>query len=136
LWSEGVARAAHESNTLYTVLIDSIEKPFCFLEINKQFVGVGFLDPELRESLYYSYREIEPDVLFLASAIYREFVNDTDVVASGTTYLFEPSGNVKIQKEGFNPHTLDLAESNRDVSRNYSRWPSFGQYDDLIRIER
>jgi len=136
VWSEEQAREAHLSKQLYTAVIGVVEKPFCFLEINDKFVGVGFLDERSRESLYYAFKEIEPGTLFLSMATYREFEGDTDSVSLGTTYVFGPEGTVKMQRQHFNPHSKEVAYSSTDVSGNYSVWPEFGEYDELIRVER
>jgi hypothetical protein len=136
VWTEEQARSAHLSKKLYTVLVGSPEKPFCFLEINDKFVGVGFLDDRLRESLYYAFKEVEPGKLFLSMATYREFHGDSDAIVSGTTYTFERSGIVKIDRQFFNPHSQEVAESTADVAANYTCWPEFGEYGDLVRVER
>lgn len=57
LWSEADAKAAYQSGQAYVVLVDSIERPFCFLEITQKAVGVGFLDEFLRESLSYDFQK-------------------------------------------------------------------------------
>ena len=136
LWSEDRARGAHDNKTLYSALIDSVEKPFCFLEINDKFVGVGFLDDNLRERVYYAFREIEPGRLFLSMATYREFEGDLDKVLLGTTYMFDPSGAVKIQKQQFNPYNAEASETVTDVSGNYDARPEFGHYGNLIKLKR
>lgn len=135
-WSESQARAAHASKQQYTVLVDSVDKPYCFLDVADKVVGVGFLDDHLRESLTYAFQEIEQGRLFLTMATYREFDGDTDKVVSGTSYLFEQNGAIQIRREFFNPHRLETKSSVSDVSSNYSCVPEFGEYDDLIRIER
>ena len=136
IWTENQARVAHSSKTLYTVLIGSIEKPFCFLEINDKFVGTGFLDRNAREYLYYAFKEISAGILFLSMATYREFDADGDTVTMGTTYNFDPGGTVKIRRQKFKSHSVEMAESSADVSNNYSSWPEFGEYEDFIRVER
>lgn len=137
IWTEQRARAAHVARTLYTaVVVGSNEDPRCFLEVNDKFVGVGFLDDRLRESLYYAFKEVEPGRLFLSMATYREFQSDSDVVTSGTTYIFAQTGTVQIQKQSFNPDRMEATSSTIDVSLNYEQRPEFGEYDRLTRIER
>ena len=136
-WSEEQARAAHGDGLPYTVLVDSVELPYCFLELTKKTVGVVFLDEHLRESLTYGFQEVEPGKLFLTIATYREFVDDTDKVASGTSYMFSRDGAVSIRRESFVPeHKIETSSSVADLAENYSAMPSFGEYDDLIRVER
>lgn len=137
VWTEEQSRVAHVKKQLYTVLIDSIEQPYCFLEITEKSVGVGFLDEYLRESLTYAFQEVELGKLFLTMAVYREFEGNTDKVNSGVVYIFEPSGEVTIKKESFYPeHVLETSHSQIDVSQNYADYPSFGDYDSLIQVER
>lgn len=85
VWSEEKARAAHINKKQYTVLIDSIEKPYCFLDVADKVVGVGFWDDLLRESLTYAFQETESGMLFLTMATYREFDGDSDTVTGGTS---------------------------------------------------
>lgn len=136
VWSDEQARVAHYDKKKYTALIGDIERPCCFLDISEGVVGVGFLDDLLRESLTYALQEITPGKLFLTMATHREFKGDTDEVIAGATYTFEPNGTFQITRESFNPHHIETAESTRDVSGNYSDVPGFGNYDDLIRVER
>lgn len=136
VWSEAQARAAHAKKQPYTVLVDSADKPYCFLDVADKVVGVGFLDDHLRETLTYAFQEVASGKLFLSMAVHREFDGDTDNVLSGTSYLFEPSGQLQIRREFFNPHRLEISSSVSDVSSNYSFLPEFGEYDDLIRVER
>lgn len=136
IWSAEKAKAAHSSRQLYTALIGSAEKPTCFLEVNDKFVGVGFLDEKLREYLYYSFKEVDSSRLFLSMATYREFDGNTDKVLTGTTYIFNRDGAVKVQRQRFEPHKIEVMDVSADVSGNYSPWPEFGKYDELIRVER
>ena len=136
MWSEDQGKAAHERGILYTVLVGSVERPYCFLEVTAKAVGVGFLDEHLRESLSYAFQEVEPGRLFLTMATHREFDGDMDRVTSGTSYIFGQDGVVMIRREFFNPHRLETATSNSDVAANYSPKPKFGHYGDLIRVER
>ena len=136
IWAKDKAKEAHLSKRLYTALVGPVIKPSCFLEINDKFVGVGFLDEEMREYLYYAFKEVEPGKLFLTTATYREFEGGTDKVLVGTTYNFSQDGKVKVHREHFNPHKIEDLSSSADMSGNYSAWPEFGEYDDLIQIER
>lgn len=136
VWSEEQARAAHANKQHYTVLVESIEHPYCFLEVTEKFVGVCFLDGLLRETLTYQFQEVEPGKLFLTMATHREFEGETDKIESGTSYIFGRDGVVQIRREFFNPHRLETSTSSSDVDSNYAAMPEFGEYDDLIRVER
>lgn len=136
LWSETDAKKAHDSGQPYVALVDSIDRPFCFLEITPKAIGVSFLDEFLRESLSYDFQEVEPGLLFLTMATYREFDGNTDLVVSGTSYIFSRDGQVQIRRESFNLHRVEAAASSANVSANYSPMARFGRYEELIHVER
>jgi len=136
VWSDEKARAAHFNKKTYTALIGDAERPYCFLDVSDGVVGVGFLDALLRESLTYAFQEITPGKLFLTMATYREFKDDTDEVAAASMYIFKPDGTLQITRESFSPHRIETAKSTCDVSGNYSDVPGYGEFDDLIRVER
>lgn len=71
-----------------------------------------------------------------AVAFMCEISKDSDAVATGTTYIFDRHGTVKIQSQSFNPHRLEVSESTVDVAVNYATWPEFGDYDGLVKVER
>jgi len=69
-------------------------------------------------------------------ATHREFDGDTDKVIGGVTYFFEQDGTLKIRRETLNPHNFEENEAIVDVRYNYSEFPGFGEYEDLIKVER
>jgi hypothetical protein len=131
------ARARHESGELYCALVGSAEAPRAFLEVVKGLIGVSFLDGKLRERLSYSFQEVEPGRIFLTRATWREYVGSSDQVANGTTHLFKFVGELVIYREVFVPsYSSTYSESRADVSANWEVTPPFGQYSDLLRVER
>lgn len=136
VWSEEQAKLAHMKKQSYTVLVDSIDQPYCFLEIADKVVGVGFLDDHLREPLSYDFQEVEPGKMFLSMATHREFEDATDKVISAISYIFKPDGTVRMRRESFDTRTIETATTLADVSMNYAATPDFGEYDDYIRLER
>jgi hypothetical protein len=136
-WTIDQARYAHENGEPYVVLIDSQERPYCFLEVTKKYIGVFFLDQCLRENLSYEFQGIEDGQLFLREAIYREFDSDTDRVVSGSSYRFERDGKVNVRSETYFPeHFLETFCADVNVSKNFAQIPLFGEYEDLIVAER
>lgn len=137
IWTEKQAKTASQAGRPYTVLVDSMERPFCVLNFASRFVGIDFLDEYLRETLTYHFREVSSSRLFLSMATHREFESNSDKVISGTTYMFGEDGNVKMRREFFLPeYRLETGESKADVGANFSPVPEFGEYDEIIRIER
>ncbi|WP_338884357.1 hypothetical protein [Xenorhabdus sp. TH1] len=73
---------------------------------------------------------------FLSMAIHREFLNDSETVSNATMYVFKESGNITIQEKKIGQHSLQERESFTDVTGNYDKFPEFGKYESIIRVER
>lgn len=137
VWTQAQAKDAHDNGRNYTVLVDSIERPFCVILVMANGIAVDFLDESLRKALSYQFQVVAPGRLFLSMAVHREFDGDGDKVASGTSYGFTEDGKVRIDREIFLPaHRLEVANSQTDVSANYAPAPEFGKYEEFMRMER
>ncbi|MAT38741.1 MAG: lytic transglycosylase [Ectothiorhodospiraceae bacterium] len=136
LWDEDAARKAHGERRPYTVLAGEPRSPVGFIEITKHYIGVGFLDVELREYLSYQFQEHEPGKLFLTMATHREFQRNSDFVCRGTTYFFKTEGVVSIEEEDFLAGTKSTRQTEADVSCNWEQYPAFNAFSPLLRVER
>lgn len=134
--SADAARALHDQGQMYTVLVDSDVRPTAFIEVTPGSAMVGFLDDFLRENLSYTFKATGDGRLFLSMATYREFREESDVVASGTNYVFSEDGALSIRRQSFSPATSDITNSSTNVSGNYEHYPAFGEYDPLLKPER
>lgn len=142
LLTSEVARSLHESGKPYAVLVggDLPCRPESFLEINAAvcWVGVSFLDSELRPYVEYSFacKDDEHARLFLERAVYREFQeNSVDPIA--TVHYFEPDGSYTVEEWGqFDYVKTNEAVNPIDVSTNWEVMPGFGDYDSIGRLER
>jgi len=134
--SESEAKARHESRTRYTVLVGSPTTPSAIIDVllDKEMIGVDFLDEHLRERLTYQFHEVKPGMLFLSMAVYREFTETSDNVAEGTCYIFNEDGRLTI--ENFSPHHVEECSTTHDPIGNYEPVPVFGHYSALIAEER
>lgn len=137
VWTEAQAKEAHEGRQNYSVLVDSIERPFCVILVMAEAVAVDFFDESLRPALSYQFQLVASGRMFLTMAIHREFDGDGDGVAKGTRYTFTEDGKLQIRRETFLPqHSLEVANSPVDVSSNYVLAPEFGRYEEFMRMER
>ena len=136
IWDEAKAKAAYERREPHTVLVESIESPFCFLEFNRDYIGVEFLDDHRREFLAYQFQEDEPSKLFLSMAVSRRFVGESDEVASGTCYLFKKDGRMIVRRKDCRKGVEQRLERSVDVSINWEPYPQFGEYASISRIDR
>jgi len=135
-WNEEEAKSAHEKRQPYAAAVISSGVIRCFLEVNNEYFGVGFLDDRQREYLCYQFQEIQPGRLFLTMATHREYDGESDRVKAGTTYYFKPDGRVTIESEDFGSTQLVTTETKRDVEGNWERYPNFGEYESVLRIDR
>jgi len=136
LLSEEEAKNREKNGEVYTVIIGDHENPFCFIEINKGFYGVSFLDDYKREFLSYNFDEQENGLLFLKEAINTEFEGNSDNMLKNTAYWFTPDGNVKIGESKPPFQKVEVIEKKADVSRNWEKKPEFGKYENLIKKDR
>jgi len=135
--SEGEARRRHASAQSYCVLVGSNTHPACVVKVTAKFVGVDFLDENLQEKLTYHFQERAPGMLFLTMAVHREFLEDTDRVARGTSYTFQLDGRATIRKEEFVPaHSVEVADITFDTAANWEEYPPFGAYERFLEAER
>lgn len=128
---------------VYYVTIYENDKPFCYLEINKGFYRVNYLDHYLRLFMSYdfygkNYDEAYGDKLFLGNIAFWEFDGKTDKVLKVTDHIFKPDGTFKmVERNQITNEQIDSEAKNKiDVSSNWEEYPKFGEYESLIRIER
>jgi hypothetical protein len=143
---EEAARYAHDNEMIYYVTILEDEIPVNYLEINKGFFRVGFLDNQLRDYMNYTFygkelgfwRENYGDKLFLEDIWLKEYDDDTDTILKITQFKFKPDGTFTIDErdEKTNEQILSEAKNKIDTSSNWEDYPAFGYYESLIRKER
>jgi len=138
IWTEAQAQAAHDSGQKYTVLVDSIERPFCIIDVmTSKFIGVDFLDEHLREALTYQFQLASPGQMFLTMAVHREFDGEEDKVARASRYTFTEDGKLQIRRTEFIPeHSQEVADGEADVTSHYVAVPEFGHYEAFMKMER
>ena len=139
---EEASSFAHEKQLVYYVTIFQEETPYCFLEINKGFFRVCFLDEFLRKYMSYdftdNFKEINSKKLFLNSMTFWEFKTSTDKINKITNYIFKPDGQFTIVEKNLltNEQITNNAKGKIDISANWEDYPEFGNYKSLIKKER
>jgi hypothetical protein len=136
MWDEARARKAHDKGKRYTALIDSPSKPFCAVEIvpETDFIGVYFFDPYLRIYLRHLFLRQSDGRIFLREVISRSFIDELDTISGGTDYFFDVDGTVKIVE--YVGEVIKVGTGTHDISKNYSSYPMFGDYSEIIKIDR
>lgn len=133
------ANKLHQKGKFYTALIGDKLSPNCFLEIRLEagYIGVFFMDSYLRIYLEYIFKKAD-DKLFLSEVMVREFDKSSDVIIKTSQYLFNKQGKLiiierdNIAKSEVKKESLDKV----DISANMENIPIFGEYEDLIKLER
>lgn len=143
--AEEVAEKNHEDKLHYEFCIleeESSTYPECYVTVvpENEFIGVNFIDDAGRNYLSYHFEEVNDDrELFLGEAWYLHFSSETQSQEDYRLhFVFDQEGNVAIRKyDEINQKTEDY-ESNRrfDISGLYEKYPEFGQYESLVRLDR
>lgn len=107
-----------------------------FIEINDGFFGVNFLDGHRRVYLTYGFEEIDTNRLFLKQVILSEYRGTGDNPQRTTSYFFDRSGAVAIERSESPFDRSTVQEGRADVSNNWESKPTFGAYEALLRKER
>ena len=136
LLSDDDARNAYEARTLYTALLGDMNRPQCFVESNMDYLGVEFLDHHLREHVAYQFQEKRPGRVFLCMAMRRDYIEDSDKVRRGASFVFKEDGSTIVHREDFVAGILERADTHLDVSQNWEAYPCFGDYEALIQRTR
>jgi len=136
------AKYAHDNQKLYFLTIFENEKPYCYLDINKGFYRVNFLDELVRKYMSYDFTDnfssIDPNKLFLSQIMFWEFEGTTDKMVKITDHLFKPDGSFHMtERDLITNEQIDSEAKNKiDVSSNWEEYPEFGKYESLMRKER
>ena len=139
------ARQLHDQGKLYTVVAHEGGRPSAFIEVRLEvsYVGVEFLEPELRVALAFQFsalgidgRNAPPGRCFLQSVIRREFDDPTDKAAFGTSYDYGFDGNCQVIRENLRTRERTESQHHVDVSAHWEALPAFGCYEPFLRRER
>ena len=143
---ELASREAHEKQEVYfaTILNDD-GSPYCAIESNVGYFGVDFLREDLGNYLIYTFKDFtqEGKTLFLSSIRLRpKHPQDYDTINCFMFYFHEDKtwGVVKYKGGvGTWSDSVERAEiplSEEDYSKLCLSYPKFGEYDQLIRLDR
>lgn len=143
---ELASREAHEQQKVYfATILNEDDSPYCAIESNVGYFGVKFLREDLENFLIYTFRDFtqEGKTLFLDTIrLQPKHPQDYDTVYSFMFYFNEDKtwGVVK-HKGGVGTWSDSVEESEIPLSEeDYSKlclsYPEFGEYDQLIRLDR
>lgn len=131
------ARARHERGALYTAALGGPSSPHTLVEVRLEtgWIGVHFLDAQLRRWTTYSFDTIDDERLFLRQ--YRRSEYDDAGKQTATEMMnFSEGGVVTIQRANQLDKTVSQYEVQTDVSSNWEPIPAFGKYELISRFDR
>jgi hypothetical protein len=106
------------------------------VHLKLHFIGVNFLDDQLRCYLDYRFIEKSPGMLFLSEAIFTAYTPTTDTVAKVQIVRFKTDGLATIEIDDRIAGAHLSRTTHVDVSSNWESIPQFGHYETISRIER
>jgi hypothetical protein len=139
-WSDDRARRAHETGKPYWVLVDSKEKPEIVIStlLSQGNFGVHFLDDDWHNIMIYWFNIISEDFAFLEQAELIKWDNNGDDkgILSRSIFTFQRDGFFEVCDEDRVLGINFFWKGKMEVSANYSRKPTFGNYDDIVARDR
>jgi hypothetical protein len=136
--TEAEARKLHEARDYYNVFVEEDGKPYCYIQINNDFIFVGFLDHLQRDGMAYTFSEKQSGKVFLKEVQGWKYQADTDKKMESIIFYFDQNGKVTIRSADLVSKEVRIFESkqNLDVSSFYEPYPEFGKYEHLIKADR
>lgn len=131
---EEEAKKKHDAGKPYTVLLLENDVIKNIILLANGFVTVSFVDSDLKLYLTYNFLKKDENRLFLKGASYVEYKNGVKI--ESMDYNFFESGNVAMAKHNFLTNEFEEREGQFNVDSNWDRYPEFGKYDHLLKIER
>ena len=144
---ELASREAHEKQEVYfATILNEDDSPYCAIESNVGYFGVDFLrEEDLENFLIYTFRDFtqEGKTLFLDTIrLQPKHPQDYDTVYSFMFYFHEDKtwgvvkhkGGVGTWSDSVEKSEIPLSEE--DYSKLRLSYPEFGEYDQLIRLDR
>lgn len=130
------AYVCHQKNEPYTAVLTENEKTKYIVNVTNEWVSVSFYDDFTRKYLNYDFEVLNDGKIFLRTAIYWEYDDETDNEISSLILGFREDGYIAMEKRDFKTGFVEERESSDTLERNWDVFPEFGQYTNLCREER
>lgn len=136
--AEKDARVRHDRGELYTALVCDSGRPQAYLDVRLEagFVGVHFLDEELRNHLTYMFTRPEGEGDLFLETVSRRVYDDAGDLIHDEYYIFKPPDRAHVKKRDYGTKTAETYDLETDLSDNHEPVPDFGEYESIARAER
>ena len=128
------AEGMHRKKEIYSVVITKDNKVVNVLEIAKDYIIVRFMNENMHSYLIYEFHTKDDQRVFLKGAYYREYQEEKEIEL--TIYNFHENGYVFMEKQNLLTNEFEEREGQFNVESNWDKYPEFGKYDHLLKIER
>ncbi|HEY2495008.1 MAG TPA: hypothetical protein VGI33_19125 [Paenibacillus sp.] len=136
IFDEPTASLHHQKKQQYTAVLTEGEKPKYIVNVTKEWVSVGFYDELTRKYLNYDFEIMSGGKLFLRTAMYWEYDEETDNELNSLIIGFREDGYIAMEKRDFKTGSVEEREAKDTLEKNWDVFPDFGQYLHLCREER
>lgn len=136
IFDEHTACLHHQKKQPYTAILTEDKKPECIVNVTKEWVSVGFYDGLTRKYLNYDFEVMSGGKLFLRTAMYWEYDDETDKELNSLIIGFREDGYIAMEKRDFKTGSVEEREAKDTLEKNWDVFPEFGQYHHLCREER
>ncbi|SUX76933.1 Uncharacterised protein [Priestia megaterium] len=126
----------HQKHEPYTAVLMEDEKPKYTINVTNEWVSVGFYDDLIRKYLNYDFEVMSEGKIFLRTAIYWEYDDETDTEVSSLILGFREDGYIAMEKRDLKNGSVEERETNDTLEGNWDAFPEFGQYIHLCKEER
>lgn len=131
---EDAARNNHLNGNDYTAVLSQNDKISHIIEFSKNDILVGFMNDNQDKYLTYAFSKKTEEDIFLYVAYYHNYEaeKETEVII----FSFEEDGRLYMEKTNLISGESEERENVTDVSCNWEKFPEFGKYSGLIKLER
>ncbi|SFK04304.1 MULTISPECIES: hypothetical protein [unclassified Bacillus (in: firmicutes)] len=136
IFDDRTAYLCHQEHEPYTAVLSEDEKPKYIVNVTNEWVSVGFYDDLNRKYLNYDFKVMSKGKIFLRTAMYWEYDDETDKEVSSLILGFQEDGYIAMEKRDFKTGSVEERETSDTLERNWDVFPEFGQYIHLCREER
>lgn len=129
------AREAFEKEWVYFASAFEGSKPMAFLEMNRGFFNITFLDEQLRKYRMMTWNRGPSGQIFLREAQSWEYDGESDEMTSTIIRTYDPEGTVTTEFTIFPSYDTISQEFPCDVSHHWVDFPKFGEYEGIMRMD-
>jgi len=130
------AKRRHESRKPYVAVLGYSNKPLFIIDVSDEWVSIIFMDEYLRQYLRYDFRETQSGKLFLKTATYWLYEDDSDAEIFSKIFSFNESGHIIVEERNLKSNEVKAFEDTLNVDNNWEDYPFFGNYESLCKKER